>query len=456
MTSGTQSPVDRMRGQAERAIASSKSRNTIMPLLERLVRAAEPGSEAARFAHRHLAEYLVEQNPWRALGHLRHARRDEAKSSPRDLVMDDGRDDDALNALAGLAHALLGNYRSAIGAYRRAVALVPSNPWYQHNLGHLLDVGIDRPELALAHLEAAHRSAGPDDGEISASLAHCLARLRRLPAALAHAEVAVATCPDNADHRRLREWILAGAIEADPSARDAARNDRPKGDAPIDPPAGEPASAVPAVGTSPGALDAVPAGDDGPRRSGAGNAARGRAGQSRAGHERGGQRRADQGRASNGAASGGTAADLASASARSVSQPEAGTHPGDVAAPARPRRPRRSAAVTRLARRIHERLRATGHSERDAAGVMRLWDRYGATLTPDQLESVAEGLWFALAELAAGLVVDAPEVATQSPRAEALAAIAQRHGVSPEQLRARWAELDAHRQKAGGPRRARR
>ncbi len=199
MSVGSETAIDRMRQQAERAIASSKSRNTILPLLERLVRAAPAGSEAHQFAHRQLGEYLVEQHPWRALVHLRAFLRGGDES------------DDGAYALFGLAHALLGNYRSAIDAYGRAVAIAPRNPWYQHNLGHLLDVGIDRPQLALPHLEMAHRTAGPDDGEISASLAHCLARVGKLDAALEHADVAVATCPDNPDHVRLRSWILAGA-----------------------------------------------------------------------------------------------------------------------------------------------------------------------------------------------------------------------------------------------------
>lgn len=389
MTTGSQSPIDRLRGQAERAIASSKSRNTILPLLERLARTAAPGTDAARFAHRHLAEYLVEQNPWRALGHLRHALRAGAAStssapSSSGAPISEASDDDALHALGGLAHALLGNFHSAIAAYRRAVAVVPTNPWYQHNLGHLLDVGIDRPAAALPHLEAAHRAAGPDDGEISASLAHCLARLRRLPAALAHADVAVATCPDNEDHRRLRAWIAAGAIDAEDTRRDH------------DEPARRPPSAQP-----------EPTAD---------------------------------------------ASSTGSTTAATV-DPGADEVVATDGAPNRPRRPRRSAALAQLAERIRERLVAAGHAANDVSEVLRLWDGYGATLSPKQLKSAGETFWLALAEVAIEQLGElAPERATD----ELVVTVARRHGVATDRLRERWDELHTHRQKSAGRRRARR
>jgi predicted Zn-dependent protease len=44
-----------------------------------------------------------------------------------------------------------------------------------HNLGHLLDVGMDRPEEALEHLARAH-AAEPSHREIAASYAHALVR----------------------------------------------------------------------------------------------------------------------------------------------------------------------------------------------------------------------------------------------------------------------------------------
>jgi tetratricopeptide (TPR) repeat protein len=208
--------VERLRRQAERAIDARKSRTVVLPLLERLVAAAPRGSEAGRYGHRQLVEQLVDHHPWRALLHARA------------LLADGGRPaaiDDELHGLVGLAHALLGNYAAAVAAYRRAVAIAPSNPWHQHNLGHLLDVGLGEPRAARRHLEAAHRGAGPDDGEISGSLAHCLARLGELEAARAHAEVACQACPTSAEHAALLAWIEAGAPVEGPSSDEPAPSD---------------------------------------------------------------------------------------------------------------------------------------------------------------------------------------------------------------------------------------
>ena len=75
----------------------------------------------------------------------------------------------------GLCQALLGNFDSAVVHYERALALDPSNAWYHHNLGHLLDVALNLPQIALSHLRWAH-DAHPMEDEVTASLAHCLAR----------------------------------------------------------------------------------------------------------------------------------------------------------------------------------------------------------------------------------------------------------------------------------------
>lgn len=193
-----ESGVDHLRRRAEQAIASDQGRRVIVPLLERLVSVAPEGSPAALYAHRHLAEYRVEDHPWRALLSLRKV----VAAQP---------DDDVVHALMGLAQALLSNFRAAVEAYRRALAIAPRNPWYHHNLGHLLDVALERPEQALRHLEIAHKATAPNDPEITASLAHCLARLGKLEAARTLAASAAAAAPRNADHKRLLEWIDRGA-----------------------------------------------------------------------------------------------------------------------------------------------------------------------------------------------------------------------------------------------------
>lgn len=192
--------MEHLRRRAEQAIASEQGRRVIIPLLERLVSVAPDGSPANLFAHRHLAEYRVEEHPWRALLSLRKV----VAATP---------DDDVVHALMGLAQALLSNFRAAIEAYKRALAISPRNPWYHHNLGHLLDVALDRPDQALKHLELAHKATAPNDHEIAASLAHCLARLGKLSEARTLAATASAASPKNADHRKLLDWIERGAPE---------------------------------------------------------------------------------------------------------------------------------------------------------------------------------------------------------------------------------------------------
>jgi tetratricopeptide (TPR) repeat protein len=200
VSAGEESGVDHLRRRAEQAIASEQGRRVIIPLLERLVSLAPDGSPASLFAHRHLAEYRVEEHPWRALLSLRKV----IVATP---------DDDVVHALMGLAQALLSNFRAAIEAYKRALAISPRNPWYHHNLGHLLDVALDRPDQALKHLELAHKATAPNDHEIAASLAHCLARLGKLAEARTLAATAAAASPKNADHKKLLDWIERGAPE---------------------------------------------------------------------------------------------------------------------------------------------------------------------------------------------------------------------------------------------------
>jgi hypothetical protein len=161
---GESTATRRLREQVEQALASSQSRKVVEPLLERLVHIASPGSESAVLAHRYLAEYRLQEHPWRALLHLKH-------------VLTAHPDDDVAHAMTGLAHAMSGHYRSAVAAYRAATTAAPENPWYHHNLGHILDVALDKPAPALPHLRAAFETLGEDEPEVAASLVHCLARL---------------------------------------------------------------------------------------------------------------------------------------------------------------------------------------------------------------------------------------------------------------------------------------
>jgi len=193
------SEIERLRRQAEAALRRSRGRKEVLKILERIVELAAEESDAALFAHRHLAEVLIEEHPWRAALHLRK-------------VLAATRHDDVVHALTGLCQALLGNFRCAVGAYRRALSIAPRNPWYHHNLGHLLDVAIGSPWEAVEHLRAAH-DMEPEEHEITASLAHCLARVGELSEARSLADEAVRSSPRNRDHRALSRWIEAGALE---------------------------------------------------------------------------------------------------------------------------------------------------------------------------------------------------------------------------------------------------
>lgn len=167
--------------------------------LETLSRSEPEGNSDALFAHRQLAELRLEKSPWRAALHLRQ------------LVKADAADD-GVHALMGLCQALLGNFNAAVGSYRRATRRAPRNPWYHHNLGHLLDVGVGDSAQALAHLRIAHELE-PDEDEITASMAHCVARLGRLEEATELAREALAAAPHSDEHRALLAWIEEGAPE---------------------------------------------------------------------------------------------------------------------------------------------------------------------------------------------------------------------------------------------------
>jgi tetratricopeptide (TPR) repeat protein len=160
MQSGVE--THRLRQEIERALRRAFDPADVLPRLARLARLAPPGSDDCVFAHRQLAELLVERHPWRAAIHARKA-----------LSYRPG--DDRAWAVMAFCHTLLGNFRSAVAAYRRAVTCAPGNPWYAHNLGHLLDVAIGSPKRALPWLKSAY-GAKPENSEIVASYAHALGR----------------------------------------------------------------------------------------------------------------------------------------------------------------------------------------------------------------------------------------------------------------------------------------
>lgn len=209
--------VERIRREVERALRDRLDAETILPLLARLARAAAPESDAWIYAHRHLAEIGVEHDPWRA-----------ALFARRVLALRP--DDDGAWAVLGLAQSLLGHYRYAARAYERALKLVPENPWYAHNLGHLYDVALDRPEDALPLLARA-TEAQTGEADIAASYAHALARSGKLALAKRVLKRAIRR-GGTADQMALWRWLDAGAPTTPPD-EPAARKAEGEPEAPL-------------------------------------------------------------------------------------------------------------------------------------------------------------------------------------------------------------------------------
>jgi tetratricopeptide (TPR) repeat protein len=191
------SELDRLRARIDDALRRERPRSEVMPLLARLLSSAGDHGELFVYAHRHMAELLIADEPWQSALHLRQ-------------VIKAGAADDTAHALMGLCQALLGNFDSAVYQYERALAIEPSNAWYHHNLGHLLDVALNRPEAAARHLRWAHE-AHPMEDEVTASLAHCLARIGQLEEAQGLSQEAVDLAPDHESHGSLLSWIKRGA-----------------------------------------------------------------------------------------------------------------------------------------------------------------------------------------------------------------------------------------------------
>ena len=197
-----------LRQTIERKLARSADPTTVLPLLHRLARVADQESDDAIFAQMQLAELLVDRHPWRS---ALHARRVIARRPG----------DDRAWATLALCHALLGNYRAAVASYRRALDSAPSNPWYAHNLGHLLDVALNRADEAATTLGQAYRAA-PQCGDVAASYAHALARAGKVTEARQVVRRALRRTTSQ-EHAALLEWLDGGAPhDGDHSTTDTA------------------------------------------------------------------------------------------------------------------------------------------------------------------------------------------------------------------------------------------
>jgi len=168
----------------------------VLPLLHRLAARAKDGSEDAVFAHRQLAEVLLERDPWRAALHAR-----------RVVRMRDG--DDRAWAALGLSQSLLGNHQYACHALARAHTLAPDNAWYAHNLGHTLDVALDKPREAVRYLRRAFDRSDKNP-DVATALVHALARAGKTKTARALL-VRVTQESPSPERRTLLRWIDAGA-----------------------------------------------------------------------------------------------------------------------------------------------------------------------------------------------------------------------------------------------------
>ena len=193
--------LERMLTDVEWAISKQFAARDLVPMLENLLRAAPATSEAAYFAKLRLSELIVGDAPFRAA------------RLARDVLVSG--DSDRAWAVLGLAHSLLGNYRLAARAYRQALALAPECAIYEHNLGHVLDVALDRPHDALAHLARAHRDM-PEESEIASSYAHAL--LRSGQPQKAHELLVLAVKSQEQAAEILKTW-QAAAQSPDPSQR---------------------------------------------------------------------------------------------------------------------------------------------------------------------------------------------------------------------------------------------
>jgi tetratricopeptide (TPR) repeat protein len=194
-TDGSAHECQQLRRDVEVAL-SGPDPLRVLPLLHRLAARAVTGSDESVFAHRQLAEVLLERDPWRAALHARRV----VRMRP---------DDDRAWAALGLSQSLLGNHVYATRALVRALACAPDNPWYAHNLGHMLDVALDKPHDAVEHLRRAYERSGRNV-DVATSLAHALGRTGQLRAARAVLGRAIKQSP-TPERKSLLRWLSAGA-----------------------------------------------------------------------------------------------------------------------------------------------------------------------------------------------------------------------------------------------------
>jgi tetratricopeptide (TPR) repeat protein len=185
--------LERLQSDVEWALEKGLGPRDLVPMLERLRQHAPRGSAAACFAGTELAEVLLTSEPWRSSVLAREVLRHE--------------DTDRAWAVLGLGLTMLGHYRSAKRAFSKALAHSPQCSSYAHNLGHLLDAALGRPQEGLPWLLKAH-TARPGDEEIAASYAHALVRLGRVQEARRILDSAMGAAGGGAE--LVERWLAEG------------------------------------------------------------------------------------------------------------------------------------------------------------------------------------------------------------------------------------------------------
>ena len=196
--------VDDLLREIDRALYAGEEPRRLVPELVELARLSPMGSPGWLFAHRQLAATAAETDPWQA---SLLARR----------LLEVSSDDHAAWGALGLAQSLLGNLRFAVRCYEKARALAPDDAMVAHNLGHLYDAALGRPDLALPVLKEALDRLGrePRDSrtlsaEIASSYAHALARSGQVDEARRVIDAALARGKTR-DQAKLQAWIHRGA-----------------------------------------------------------------------------------------------------------------------------------------------------------------------------------------------------------------------------------------------------
>jgi Flp pilus assembly protein TadD len=197
---GSPPETKRLRRNVERQLRLALDPAAVLPMLHRLSRLAPEGTDENVYAQRRLAELLAEQHPWRA-----------ALYAKRVLAAHPA--DDGAWAILALCHAQLGHYKCAVANYRRALGLAPANPAYAHNLGHLMDVALERPREALPWLRAAYEGTGRR-ADVAVSFAHALGGSGELDEAKRVTARALEARDDGQhmrEHVAMLQWLERGA-----------------------------------------------------------------------------------------------------------------------------------------------------------------------------------------------------------------------------------------------------